>query len=293
VGTRTALGPLELVNLGPLMEQTSGRADVVVGMIDGPVETSVSSLAGENIRTLEGPVQTAGTGGDAARQHGTFVAGILSARRGSMAPAICPDCTLLVRPIFLTPPASSADRTPQATLEELAAAIHESLRAGVHVLNLSVATVGRFPTVEHELHEALDEAMRRGTIVVAAAGNQQTVGSSTITAHPWVIPVTSYDLAGRPSALSTLSASIGKRGLGAPGEQVFSLTPKGVQVEGWGTSVATPFVSGTIALLWSQNPGAPAEAVRFAVTQSNRRSRSIIPPLLDARAAWLRLNQTP
>jgi len=197
-----------------------------------------------------------------------------------------------VRPIFLSMPAADSDRMPRATLKELATAIRESLRAGVHVLNLSVAVTGRFPSLERELHEALDEAMRRGTIVVAAAGNQQAVGSSTITAHPWVIPVVSYDLTGRPSPLSNLSASIGKRGLGAPGEQVISLTPNGETVEGSGTSVATPFVSGAIALLWSQVPQAPAEAVRFAVSQSGRRSRSIVPPLLDAWTAWLRLKQT-
>jgi subtilisin family serine protease len=258
-------------------------------MLDGPVEIGVKSLAEENIRILEGPAQAAGNG---SRQHGTFVAGILSARRDSMAPAICPDCTLLVRPIFLAPPVSDADRTPMATtLEELASAVRESVRAGVHVLNLSVAAVGRFTTGERELREALDAAMRHGTIVVAAAGNQQMVGSSPITAHPWVIPVTSYDLAGRPSAVSTLGASIGRRGLGAPGERVFSLTPEGAYVEGTGTSVATPFVSGAIALLWSQDPQAPAEAVRFAVSQSRRRHR-IVPPLLDAWAAWLCLKHT-
>ena len=36
----------------------------------------------------------------AACVHGTFVAGILSAKRGSAAPAVCPDCTLLVNPVF-------------------------------------------------------------------------------------------------------------------------------------------------------------------------------------------------
>jgi subtilisin family serine protease len=288
----TGSGPLGLVNLEPLMEKTSGRADIVVGLLDGPVESSVASLAGENIRTLEGAVQTDGRAGEGSRQHGTFIAGVLSGRRGSVAPAICPECTLLVRPIFLSMPGADSDRTPRATLKELSAAIRESLRAGVHVLNLSVAVTGRFPSLERELHEALDEAMRRGTIVVAAAGNQQAVGTSTITAHRWVIPVVSYELTGRPSPLSNLSASIGKRGLGAPGEQVMSLTPNGEPVAGSGTSVATPFVSGAIALLWSQVPRAPAEAVRFAVSQSGRRSRSIVPPLLDAWAAWLRLKQT-
>jgi hypothetical protein len=32
--------------------------------------------------------------------HGTFIVGILCAKRSSDAPAFCPSCILLVRPIF-------------------------------------------------------------------------------------------------------------------------------------------------------------------------------------------------
>ena len=46
--------------------------------------------------------------------HGTYVAGILAARRGSGAPAICPGCTLLVRPIFLETASDNAEM-PSAT----------------------------------------------------------------------------------------------------------------------------------------------------------------------------------
>jgi subtilisin family serine protease len=157
------------------------------------------------------------------------------------------------------------------------------------VLNLSVALVGRSSTGERMLQEALDEAMKRGTLVVAAAGNQKHIGSSVITAHPWVIPVTSYSLTGRPLELSNLGASIGKRGLGAPGERVLSLTPEGGLMAGGGTSVAAPFVTGAIALLWSQFPLATAGRIRFAVTGLRSQRGRIVPPLLDAWGAYLRM----
>jgi hypothetical protein len=56
--------------------------------------------------------------------------------------------------------------------------------------------------------------------------------------------------------------------------------------------VATPFVTGAIALLWSLYPQAPAEHVRFALLAGARRAlrRSIVPPLLDAGRAWYILN---
>jgi hypothetical protein len=39
------MGPLDLVNLTPLMERTSGRAEIKVGLIDGPVAMDHPDLA--------------------------------------------------------------------------------------------------------------------------------------------------------------------------------------------------------------------------------------------------------
>src|ERR1039457_1783966 len=68
--------------------------------------------------------------------HGTFLAGILSARRGSDAPAICPAGTLLVRPIFREGGAGGKYE-PSTSPDELAAAILDCIGAGARVINLS------------------------------------------------------------------------------------------------------------------------------------------------------------
>src|SRR5262249_9461985 len=156
-----------------------------------------------------------------ACQHGTFVAGILSAKRDSAAPAICPGCTLLVRSLFAES-ISDPEITPSATPRELAAAIVECIRAGARVIHLSLALTEPFNEGERALHEALDLAVRRGVILVAAAGNQGTLGSSAITRHRWVIPVVACDLKGRPMNDSNLGSSIGRRGLRAPGDGITS-----------------------------------------------------------------------
>ena len=123
-------------------------------------------------------------------------------------------------------------------------------------------------------------------MVVAAAGNQGAVGGSVITRHPWVIPVIAYDLKGRPMNLSNLGASIGRCGLGAPGEVVTSLGVTNPLTMG-GTSAATPFVTGTAALIWSEFPGATAADVRSAVTMAAApRRTTIVPPLLNALASY-------
>lgn len=269
------------------MALTSGRADIVVGLIDGPVTQAHPDLAGARLRKLAGDPASACSQTDSmACRHGTFVAGILCGTRQSAAPSICPDCTLLVRPIFGVAPAEMGGM-PSATPEELAAAILECIEAGARVLNLSVAVISPSGKSERTLEEVLNHALSRGVLIVAAAGNQGTIGSSVITRHPWVIPVTACDQQGQPLGGSNLAPSLGRRGLSAPGDRITSLDPAGTTLTLSGTSFAVPFVTGVIALLWSAFPDALAAAVKLAVIRSGAGTRtSVVPPLLDAAAAY-------
>jgi subtilisin family serine protease len=281
------MDPLDLVKLTPLMERNSGSPELKIGLIDGPVVTQHPDLAGEHLREIPGNNSGACTqANSAACLHGTFVAGILSAKRGSVAPAVCPNCTLLVRPIFAETKAANG-KMPSAMPEELAQAILDCIEAGARVLNVSAALAQ--PSIKNErvLEEALDQAARRGVIVIVAAGNQGILGSTAITCHPWVIPVVGYDLQGRPMNHSNLGSSIGRRGLGAPGDRITSIGANGKPLTLGGTSAAAPFVTGAIALLWSEFPTATATEIKFAATQAyTPRRTTVVPPLLDAWAAY-------
>jgi subtilisin family serine protease len=282
---------LGLVGLTALMERTRGSAAVTVGLIDGPVATQHPHLASGRFRELAGRHRAACTRTDStACLHGTFVAGILSAARDSQAPAICPECPVVVRPIFAEAASGSGpsgpDRMPTATPNELAAAIVECIEAGARVINLSLGLTQPSVRGEQCLADALNSAARRGVIVVAAAGNQGAMGSSAITHHPWVIPVVACDARGRPTNESNLGSSIGRRGLSAPGEGITSLGAAGETLTLGGTSVAAPFVTGAAALLWSAFPSASAGVIKRAITGVAPRRASVVPPLLDAGAAF-------
>jgi len=277
---------LELLRLLPLMARTAGRPEITIGLIDGPVVLDHPNLATENIREVPGEFTgTCALSTSAACKHGTFVAGILFAKRGSPAPAICPGCSLLVRPIFRETNSGNG-QMPSATPQELASAIVETIGAGAKILNVSAALVQPSASGEGELRSALDYAAQRAVIVVAAAGNQGMVGSSVITRHPWLIPVAGCDLQGRPLSQSNLGNSIGKRGVLSPGDNITSLGSEGKPVTFGGTSVAAPFVTGAVALLWSEFPAAPAAELLLAVRGTQKPSRvGIVPPLLDASSA--------
>ena len=284
------MNPLDLVRLTPLMERTEGNPDVMIGLIDGPVVTQHDELASDSIREIPGALGSTCSRVDSlACQHGTFVAGILSARRGASAPGICPGCTLLVRSIF---PENISGRgaMPSAKPEELADAIVASMKAGARLLNISAAIAPSASANERTLDGALNEAARRGVIVVAAAGNQGTLGSTAITGHPWVIPVVAYGARGRPLSQSNLGRSIGRRGLGAPGEQITSLGTRNEPMTSGGTSAAAPFVTGAIALLWSEIPSVSPAVMKLAISRAGSGRRStVVPPLLDAWGAYQQL----
>ena len=269
------------------MELSSGGVETTIALIDGPVATDNPDLANTVIREIPGRL-----GGTCARAdslactHGTFVAGILSAARGSEAPAIAPGCTLLVRPIF-TEQASGNRDMPSATPAELATAILDCVDANANVINLSAALAQPSAKGERRLEEALDHAAKRGVVVVAAAGNQGSIGSSAITRHAWVIPVVACDLQGHPLRYSNFGNAIGRRGLSAPGDGITSIGADGKAPTFGGTSAAAPFVTGAIALLMSIFPDATATELKTGITGGHVLRRStVVPPLLNAWAAY-------
>lgn len=255
---------LERTGLSKLIERTSGRPEVKVAVIDGAVDRGHPAFANARIQEI-------GEARGAASAHGTFVAGLLR--------EICPGCTLLIRPVI------------GADAGELASAVTECVSAGARVLNLSVQMTGWAPQAARKLREALDSAVGRGAVVVAAAGNQGTLAGSPITSHPGLIPVSACDGEGRLLGSSNLGLSSGRRGLCAPGDGVYGLAPGGKTTRMRGTSAATPFVSAAAALLWSEFPEAEAGEIRQALLGGGRRT-TVNPPMLDTYAAWLSLKST-
>lgn len=283
-----SMSALDLTNLRLLMERTSGSPNVTIGLIDGPVNTDHPELRQARIKEMNGDIPGSCMSKESiACIHGTFIAGMLVAKRGSPAPSICPACTLLIRPVFAET-LQGNDPMPSATATELSRAIMECIHAGAQILNLSLVAAQPSLRGEQELREALDHAASRGVIVVAAAGNDGNIGSTAITRHPWVIPVVATNSQGKPLDLSNLGSSIGRQGLSAPGENMTSLGTADKPFTFTGTSVATPFVTGAIALLWSLFPGLSAGEIRHAIAPSHQR-KSIAPPLMNAWSAYSHL----
>lgn len=273
-----------IIALDSLASLTEGNPEIVVGIIDGPVDTTHPDFRDSRISPVGDATPATCTAPDSfACVHGTFVAGIICGRRGSQAPAIAPGCTVLVRTIFCEAP--DPRQCPAVRPTDLAEAIHEMIDAGATILNLSLGTESTAIAGSPALSAAFDRARSRGVLAIVAAGNHGRIGKADLFDHPWLIPVAACDARGSLLRQSNLGSWIGRRGLAAPGTGVTSTIPGGGYTSMSGTSVAAPFVAATAALLWSAAPTAAAERIRRALLLPGVRRRSIVPPTLNAEAS--------
>lgn len=124
------------------------------------------------------------------------------------------------------------------------------------------------------------KALKRGTIIIAAAGNESERGAGIITpvGHPANCPsIMSVAAVDRHLNLADFSCgSNGKEGgqidLAAPGVEIYSSwkQPRNYKLMD-GTSMATPFVAGVAALLWEADPDASASEIWMRLTQQSTR----------------------
>jgi subtilisin family serine protease len=286
------MNSLKQARLEILMNLSTGDPKITIGLIDGPVDFSHPAFQGSNIRTIKKSQTVAcNDASNISCSHGTFIAGILCSKRGFAAPAICPDCEILLNPIFNQDTDHVRfDNTgiiPSTSPEKLSDAIIETIDAGARIINLSLGLSTSALVVYDRLQQAYDYAVQKGVIIVAAAGNQGNIGSTPIVNHQWLIPVSACDEDGRIAAMSNFGPSIGNRGLMAPGINIISTYPEGQYARMSGTSFAAPFVTGGIALLWSLFTNNTAASIKYSVINAaSSRRRSILPPLFNAEMAW-------
>lgn len=255
------------------MSTAPGVAAVPVAVIDGPYDaTALSGIL------AHAPVSlgdcSCGVNSNSACRHGTFVMGLLGARRDSAIPGLCPECTLLHVPLF------TDESAPQATISELAKAITTAVAAGARLINLSLAVLGDETQRDGELAAALDYAEASGAVVVVAAGNQGRLAMGQLLTHPVTIPVVAVDAMHRLLPECNFGPAISRRGIAALGHRVPGHAPgNGIAVMS-GTSVATAVATGTLAQLWSAHPEADGADIRRAVARLTPRNGAI-PPMID------------
>ncbi len=125
-----------------------------------------------------------------------------------------------------------------ATISQVVAGIHWAVDHGANVINMSFSTTQDSP----QLAAAIDYAVQKGVICVAAAGNDGLAARVWPAAYDNVIGVGSTN----NSLVRSLFSNYGSPlvSLAAPGEGDVTVYPGNHYAQVWGTSFSTPLVAG-------------------------------------------------
>jgi subtilisin family serine protease len=165
-------------------------------------------------------------------------------------------------------PVKVLDSTGSGSYDRLASGITYAADQGADVINLSLGGIGTSSALE----DAVEYADDRGALVVTAAGNCGSgcwIGGqfyNNPTFYPAAYATTMAVAATKPD--DNWASFSGHRpyvDVAAPGDGIYSTYLGGGYAYQNGTSMATPFVSGLVALVWSYDPGLPNGQVRSVI----------------------------
>lgn len=236
---------------------TANGEGTIVAVVDTGVDATHPDLEGQVLYGTDF-VAPGGNGWADGNGHGTHVAGIIAAAKDNGGVVgVAPGADIL--------PVRVIDDNGEGWSSDVALGIAWAVDHDADVVNLSLGG-----PADALITWAVRHAVDVGVSVVAAAGNERMSGNevSYPAADPGVLSVAATCPDGTSAAFSNYNASVD---LAAPGTSILSSVPGG-GYESWdGTSMATPLVSGAIALVRSANPDWSADQVAEALTASAQR----------------------
>jgi subtilisin family serine protease len=283
-----------LIQVGaPAAWTRSEGSGVIIGVVDTGVDLQQEDLAGKVVASTNcvgsgGQVQACQGSGQDDNGHGTHVAGIAAADtdNGRGVAGMAPGARLVV--------AKALDSQGSGNFDDVNAGIEWVVNHGARIVNLSLGSdlPGLGSLVGGNLSTGVDYAWSHGAIPVIAAGNENFFGlgsSNYGNVNAVVVGATGPD-----GSVAPYSSPLGnaKWALVAPGgygtdaqgdascdgpaqpDCIISTwwsasNPTNEYAYDQGTSMATPMVSGTLALLLAQGDS-PSQAVQVLLATADK-----------------------
>jgi serine protease AprX len=229
--------------------------------------------------------------------HGTHMASIIAGRDAAGTPAqytastgfngVAPDARIVNVKVAASDGSADVSQVI-AGIDWVTEHAHDN-GLNIRVLNLSYGTDSTQSSALDPLSYAVEQAWRRGIVVVVAAGNDGTTRQQLAdpAADPYVIAVGAEDPKNTAGAADDLVPAFAQRGTStrhvdvvAPGVHILGLrvpnsfvdqnNPGGRVgtrfIRGSGTSQATAIISGVAALLVQKNPTATPDQIKWLIT---------------------------
>ena len=231
---------------------STGKASTVIAIVDTGVDLKHPDLKNKIVSGYNYVEDNNKPQDDEG--HGTHCAGIAaaSANNGEGIAGVCPNCSIM--------PVRGLGGDGQGTITTVANGIIYAADHGAKVISMSFGS----PSYSTTLKNAIDYAVSKGVVLVAAAGND---GVTTPFYPAYLEPViavgSSTEFEDKRSYFSNYGDWVE---VAAPGSNILSTVPGGYGYK-QGTSMAAPFVSGLAGLMVSCSSKS-ATQVRAALLSS-------------------------
>lgn len=192
--------------------------------------------------------------------HGTHVAGIIAAQNNGIGMVgVAPDAGIYAVKVL--------DKNGEGNQSDVAKGVEWAMQQKLDIVNLSITS----SSGTHLLEQTLQKAYDQGMLIVAASGNFPGIVSDEVlypARYPSVIAVGSVDQNLKRSDFSYYGNDLE---FVAPGENILS-TYYGNDAESYaeatGTSMASPFVTGMVALYKQAYPSLKGPSIRTYMQKS-------------------------
>ena len=243
-GTPVGSSALKLMS-GEILGKGRDGGGILVAVLDTGVDDSIPCLAGQTFGGYDIVNDMAFVSDN--NGHGTACASLIAGKGGEGG-------VLGAAPKAKILPVKVMDDSGKSDGFAIAKGIVYAVEKGAKIINLSLGTTSETTLLD----SAIEYALGKGVLVVAASGNEGKEGENYPSTVEGVLCVGAIDGEKWKAAFSNYGPKVD---LVAPGVLVAAAAPAGGVVLMSGTSSAAPLVSGAAANVWSENPNWSAEKV--------------------------------
>jgi serine protease len=233
-----------------------GSSNVTVAVLDTGLQKTHPDFQASRILTGHDYVNDDSNPNDDCG-HGTHVSGTVAATTNNATGVAGMSQAKLLPMKVLSPLGLLINITCSGSTADIAQAILDATAQGARVISMSLGG----PSGSNALRDAVDHAWQNGVLVVAAAGNDGPC-SNCVNYPARYANAIAVSAVGANKALASYSSTGPEVAVAAPGSNVLSTYNDSGYRSLSGTSMATPHVSGALALALSCRPATSATTLR-------------------------------
>lgn len=241
---------LPKISMPGAWDTTTGSSSVTIAVVDTGVESSHADLQGRVVGGYDYVNSDSDPSDD--NGHGTMCAGVAAANTNNAKGVAGMDWGARLLAVKVL------DSSGSGYTSNVAKGITYSADNGAHIISMSLGASSGSST----LKSAVDYAYGKGSLLVAASGNNGTNAVSYPAAYSSVMAIGATDSNDVLASFSNYGAA---QDVVAPGVSIATTKLGSSYAYFSGTSASTPFVAGLAGLILSKNPGLTNADVAAAI----------------------------